>query len=220
MAILYGTQSNGETLPVQVNEYGQLVAQPLPGTQGPPGEQGPQGPTGEQGPQGPPGQVEWNQWTWTPEYDFSNTASAWIEYQDQVGLVTWLNGFIIVEGYISTSNLTVLAGGGAPRVRQTPLIQNTALTLLTGGNLTLRFASGWKDVYPIGLSFSGNTSKVRILKSDGNYGNQGLDIFDMREQAYAGGNLISFQYSGFAPPEMSIERFDEYMRAFNAETSA
>ena len=38
--ILLGTQSNGETLPVQVNQYGQLVAE---GIQGPPGPEGPPG---------------------------------------------------------------------------------------------------------------------------------------------------------------------------------
>lgn len=46
MAILYGTQSNGETLPVQVNEFGQLVAQGLDGTPGTPGTPGPPGPPG------------------------------------------------------------------------------------------------------------------------------------------------------------------------------
>ena len=40
MAILLGTQSNGETLPVQVNELGQLVAK---GIEGPPGPEGPPG---------------------------------------------------------------------------------------------------------------------------------------------------------------------------------
>ena len=38
--ILLGTQSNGETLPVQVNQFGQLVAE---GLQGPPGPEGPSG---------------------------------------------------------------------------------------------------------------------------------------------------------------------------------
>lgn len=50
--ILYGTQSNGETLPVQVDETGRLVAEGLPGPEGPQGEQGPQG---EPGPAGEPG---------------------------------------------------------------------------------------------------------------------------------------------------------------------
>ena len=40
MAILYGTQSNGETLPVEVNEFGQLVARGIEGPTGPPGPPG------------------------------------------------------------------------------------------------------------------------------------------------------------------------------------
>ena len=47
--ILLGTQSNGETLPVQVNSFGQLVAE---GLQGPKGEDGDQGPPGEPGKDG------------------------------------------------------------------------------------------------------------------------------------------------------------------------
>ena len=44
--ILLGTQSNGETLPVQVDAFGRLVAE---GLQGP---EGPEGPPGEDGPPG------------------------------------------------------------------------------------------------------------------------------------------------------------------------
>ena len=44
--ILYGTQSNGETLPVQVDQYGRLVAEGLPGVKGEPGNQGPPGADG------------------------------------------------------------------------------------------------------------------------------------------------------------------------------
>ena len=43
MAILLGTQSNGETLPVQVNEFGQLVAKGIDGSTGPEGPPGPPG---------------------------------------------------------------------------------------------------------------------------------------------------------------------------------
>lgn len=45
--VLLGTQSNGETLPVQVDAFGRLVAEGLPGPPGPPGEEGPPGPGGE-----------------------------------------------------------------------------------------------------------------------------------------------------------------------------
>jgi hypothetical protein len=47
--ILLGTQSNGETLPVQVDATGRLVAEGLPGDQGPPGPPGPEGPEGPEG---------------------------------------------------------------------------------------------------------------------------------------------------------------------------
>ncbi len=47
--ILLGTQSNGETLPVQVNQFGQLVAEGLQGSEGPRGPEGPPGSDGENG---------------------------------------------------------------------------------------------------------------------------------------------------------------------------
>ena len=52
--ILLGTQSNGETLPVQVDGTGRLVAEGLQGQQGEQGEPGIQGPPG---PEGPPGTI-------------------------------------------------------------------------------------------------------------------------------------------------------------------
>ena len=53
--ILLGTQSNGETLPVQVDAFGRLVAEGLQGSEGPEGPPGPQGPPGPEGPPGTPG---------------------------------------------------------------------------------------------------------------------------------------------------------------------
>ena len=47
--ILLGTQSNGETLPVQVDATGRLVAEGLQGQQGEPGEPGPPGQNGQNG---------------------------------------------------------------------------------------------------------------------------------------------------------------------------
>ena len=41
MAILYGTTAEGESLPVEVNNLGQLVAEGLTGPQGPEGPAGP-----------------------------------------------------------------------------------------------------------------------------------------------------------------------------------
>jgi len=54
MAVLYGTTETGETIPIQANSSGQLVAMGLQGVQGPPGQQGQQG---EQGPPGPEGNI-------------------------------------------------------------------------------------------------------------------------------------------------------------------
>lgn len=50
--ILFGTQSNGETLPVQVDATGRLVAEGLQGEPGQPGEPGAPGQPGEPGPPG------------------------------------------------------------------------------------------------------------------------------------------------------------------------
>lgn len=50
--ILLGTQSNGETLPVQVDATGRLVAEGLEGPEGPPGPDGPPGPPGPGMPEG------------------------------------------------------------------------------------------------------------------------------------------------------------------------
>jgi hypothetical protein len=49
MVVLLGTTSSGETLPVLVDQFGNLLAK---GIEGPPGSEGPQGP---EGPQGDPG---------------------------------------------------------------------------------------------------------------------------------------------------------------------
>jgi hypothetical protein len=59
MAILLGTQSNGETLPVLVDQFGNLLAKGIdgqPGGEGPPGKDGEPGGEGPQGPQGDPGE--------------------------------------------------------------------------------------------------------------------------------------------------------------------
>ena len=54
--ILLGTQSNGETLPVQVDATGRLVAEGLQGQPGEPGAPGAPGTPGAPGEPGPPGQ--------------------------------------------------------------------------------------------------------------------------------------------------------------------
>ena len=53
--VLLGTQSNGETLPVQVDGTGRLVAEGLQGQPGDPGSQGEKGDKGDPGPKGADG---------------------------------------------------------------------------------------------------------------------------------------------------------------------
>jgi len=55
MAILYGTQSNGETLPVLVDQFGNLLAKGIDGAPGEPGSPGTPGEPGGIGPPGPKG---------------------------------------------------------------------------------------------------------------------------------------------------------------------
>jgi len=56
MAILYGTQSNGETLPVLVDQFGNLLAKGINGAPGTPGEPGKDGQDGQPGADGKDGQ--------------------------------------------------------------------------------------------------------------------------------------------------------------------
>lgn len=55
MAILYGTTSEGTTLPVLVDQFGNLLAKGIEGSEGPTGPEGPKGDTGGEGPPGPKG---------------------------------------------------------------------------------------------------------------------------------------------------------------------
>jgi len=52
MAILYGTTGDGTTLPVLVDQFGNLLAKGIDGAEGP---EGPEGPPGPEGPEGDPG---------------------------------------------------------------------------------------------------------------------------------------------------------------------
>ena len=103
--ILLGTQSNGETLPVQVDAFGRLVAEGLQGTEGPEGPEGPQGPEGPPGQNGielPPDPYEGALLGWL------NNELAWVGAppvpipEGLFGpIVSWnTNGVLVVEGPI------------------------------------------------------------------------------------------------------------------------
>lgn len=112
MAILYGTTADGESLPVQVNEFGQLVAQ------GVPGEQGIQGPPG---PPGPVGNVELTTGTFTPTFGSSDPSGAgFIEYDRQRGSWVRYGDLLTIYVYVRTSSVTLTSIRGALRVLGLP----------------------------------------------------------------------------------------------------
>ena len=128
MAILYGTQSNGETLPVQVNAYGQLVAQGLDGAKGEKGDkgdQGDQGIPGEPGDPGPPVQVVKS--IFDPDIYFDSDGEALITWDAKSGTVYDIGGLTIVSIILVASEILVTN----PRGR---VIVNGFPTLVTKGN--------------------------------------------------------------------------------------
>ena len=104
MAILFGTTADGETLPVEVNEFGQLVAEGLNGPPGPPGPPG----VGEL----PADPFEGAVLGW------KDSALAWlgqtVPLPDNVfgPIISYENGLIVVEGTISLPFSTQLYMSG------------------------------------------------------------------------------------------------------------
>ena len=99
MAILYGTTPDGQTFPVQVNEFGQLVAKGLPG------EKGDQG---DQGPVGPPGDFQFTSGTFEPVFTSSDESGAGvIDYETQSGYWYRFGPLLTVQIYIKTSSVTL-----------------------------------------------------------------------------------------------------------------
>jgi len=169
MATLFGTTASGESLPVQVNEFGQLVAQGLPG---------PQGEQGEQGEIGPPGDFQFTSGTWTPEFISSDPDGAgFLTYDIQSGYWYLFGPLLTVCWFVRTTEtgLTNIRGnaeiaGLPPEIRfATPTIStnyapstiNYLVTELRGqadsGRLIYRpdrnsfqpigcWASNWKNV--------------------------------------------------------------------------
>jgi hypothetical protein len=103
MAILYGTQSNGETLPVQVNETGQLVARGLQGEKGDKGDDGEKGEKGDPGDPGQNGGLQISTGTWTPGFavmDDNGTFS--VDYKSQEGTFTQVGSWWVGRFHIAT----------------------------------------------------------------------------------------------------------------------
>lgn len=104
MAILYGTTSDGNTLPVQVNALGQLVAQ---------GVEGPAGPPGPEGPTGPVGEVEFTSGTFAPVFGSTDSlGEAFIEYARQEGYWYRFGPLLTVQVRVQTSSCFVTNARG------------------------------------------------------------------------------------------------------------
>lgn len=125
MAILYGTQSNGETLPVQVNSFGQLVAQGLDGDKGEKGDKGDKGEKGEQGIQGPPGAgAELVATAFTPIVSCTGEGEFVAEENSMQGFVYDFAGLTLVSFSISYASLALINIRGEPRVGGFPTLKS------------------------------------------------------------------------------------------------
>ena len=104
MATLFGTTADGESLPVQVNEFGQLVAQGLAG---------PQGEQGEQGPVGPPGNTPFTWGTFTPEFRSDDPdGQAFYTYANRSGEWYRLGSLLTVSVYLLCTDVAVTGPRG------------------------------------------------------------------------------------------------------------
>ena len=112
MATLFGTTASGESLPVQVNEFGQLVAQGLPG---------PQGEQGEQGEIGPPGDFQFSSGTWTPEFISSDPDGAgFLNYNTQSGYWYLFGPLLTVTWYVRTESVSLTNIRGSAEIGGLP----------------------------------------------------------------------------------------------------
>lgn len=115
MAILFGTTADGSTLPVQVNESGQLVAQGLPGPQGQQGE------PGEPGPPGPAGEASLLSGSFSPRFVSSDASgAATISYSTQEGYWYRYGPLLTVCWCLVTKSTTVTNARGNAEIGGLP----------------------------------------------------------------------------------------------------
>ena len=107
MAILYGTQSNGETLPVLVDQFGNLLAKGIKGDPGQPGDPGTPGEQGPPGPQGLPGSLTLQVLNFSPQFVFTDNGAAEIEYAENTGISYILDKLVIFTAYIATRSVLI-----------------------------------------------------------------------------------------------------------------
>ena len=121
MAILFGTTSDGNTLPVQVNASGQLVAQGMDGAsgiEGPPGKEGPPGPKGDKGDPGEPGKdaesaINETTGSWAPRWESTTDGEGVFNYANTNGRWYRVGSLITVWWQLRTSEVVLTNPRGA-----------------------------------------------------------------------------------------------------------
>ena len=192
MAILYGTTADGESLPVQVNEFGQLVAKGLPGEKGDQGEQGEEGPVGN---------VDFTQGSFAPTFESSTgEGEGLLDYSKQVGYWYRFGPLLTVQCFVRTSDvlLTAIRGelevGGLPEEARFATPSSAA----TYGPFSLNY-----------LSFAGlgvfQSGRVMWEASRSTFKFKGLWNGEWLTPMYAdlqtessGWNMAAFTFSGLA----------------------
>ena len=207
MATLYGTTADVESLPVQVNEFGQLVAQGLPG------EQGIQGPPG---PEGPISNVEEEFGSFDPTFGSSTEGEAFITYDYVRGFYHRFGKQVGVWVYIRTSEVVVTDARGSLIVEGLPSEWALSNTLHTTG----------AGMYSMSYARIGEYSLVDGLRPVLNSGGTSWTIFRDDKtlnwdpaipfpaiEENDGRSIIGFAWSGFAADAVkSVEvELDELM---------
>jgi len=199
MAILYGTQSNGETLPVLVDQFGNLLAKGIEGNQGPPGPEGPEGP------EGPPGPIDIQYLEFAPEYVFDGDGEAVIEYRKQKGQAYVLGDLVIVTGYIATKDVLITNPRGSAFIKVPDYVGIASQETYKGIGHFKWFKD---DVATAGTAYSQSIPylQVQVFDSSASGGTRWLATTDFREgSSNSDRNAIGFNIIGryLSPDEIA-----------------
>ena len=196
MAILYGTQNNGETLAVQVNEFGQLVAQGLDGATGPEGPEGPQGPQGPQGEPGIDGTVQPIYEEFVPYLDFNNGGTAIIEYSQQSGLIVRWGNYVECTGVIRTSSVVITDARGKIRLLGLPTIDSGIDGTAKRSTAAVLGSFGFSNtiVAQLRITAQGNRCSLYKRASEGWFTE--MSTSDLSESSNATDNYLAFKVWG------------------------
>ena len=169
MAILFGTTSDGESLPVQVNASGQLVAVGMDGPQGPEGPEGPPGPEGPEGPPGPGGggEVIPEYGTWTPRFLSRSGGSGIFEFESCEGYWYKVGGILTLWFEMKTSAVVITDARGPIEITDFPEpFLTSESSAVRQGMYSIGEWGGFKPQVetPPYLQMKGNGDSLRMMK--------------------------------------------------------